>query len=137
MEGRGKKSDRAAEDLSGNGSARYFINIGERDGYDWMSLKDFLKASLGLGKEDVYKVDVKGSFSFFNTDTELMGLVLETFADFRLKGRSINVEVSNKPGGGKRKAKGKGRRRKNESSGFKSNPKRSGKKRNKKRRGYY
>ncbi|MDP2058628.1 MAG: DEAD/DEAH box helicase, partial [Flavobacteriaceae bacterium] len=50
------------------GSVRYFINLGDRDGFDWMQLKDFLREVLELGRDDVYKVDVKDSFSFFNVD---------------------------------------------------------------------
>lgn len=75
-------------------SIRYFINIGAKDGFDWMSLKDFLRDLLELEKDDVYKVDVKGSFSFFNTDEKLKELVLGVFHDFKLDGRAINVEVS-------------------------------------------
>ena len=78
---------------------RYFINIGERDGYDWKSLKDFLKATLNLGRDDVFKVDVKNSFSFFNTDADLSDLVMDTFNDFQLDGRFINVELSTKGAG--------------------------------------
>ena len=77
----------------------YFINIGERDGYDWKSLKDFLKATLNLGRDDVFKVDVKNSFSFFNTDADLSDLVMDTFNDFQLDGRFINVELSTKGAG--------------------------------------
>ena len=86
-------------------SVRYFINIGKKDGYDWMSLKDFLKAVLELGKDDIFKVDVKDSFSFFNTDDKLMGKVLEFFQDFKYNGRYVNVEISENPGGGRRKSK--------------------------------
>ena len=39
-----------------------------KDGYDWMKLKDFLRDTLQLSQDDVYKVDVKDSFAFFNTD---------------------------------------------------------------------
>ncbi|WP_462352574.1 DEAD/DEAH box helicase [Capnocytophaga leadbetteri] len=78
---------------------RYFINIGERDGYDWKTLKDFLKATLNLGRDDVFKVDVKNSFSFFNTEADQVDLVMSTFADFRMDGRFINVEISDKGAG--------------------------------------
>src|SRR5690606_37899142 len=83
-----------SEDFSSEGKVRYFINVGSRDGYDWMILKDFLKEQLGLGKEDVFKVDVKESFSFFNTDATHTENVLATFSEFKLDGRFINVEVS-------------------------------------------
>lgn len=97
---------------SDNGEVRYFINIGERDGYDWKTLKDFLKATLNLDRDDVFKVDVKNSFSFFNTDAELVDLVTSTFNDFQLDGRFVNVEISKKEerGSGRngRDSRGKG-----------------------------
>ncbi|MET1259728.1 DEAD/DEAH box helicase [Flagellimonas sp. DF-77] len=101
---RREKGDSGSHEAS-DGSVRYFINVGERDGFDWMSLKDFLRDALGLDKDDIYKVDTKDSFSFFNTDGKLTPLVMETFTDFKVDGRFINVEVSKNPGrsGGKRK----------------------------------
>ena len=96
-----------------SGEVRYFINIGERDGYDWKTLKDFLKATLNLGRDDVFKVDVKNSFSFFNTEADQVDLVMSTFADFRMDGRFINVEISDKGTGRSRgdKKGGEGKKR--------------------------
>ena len=98
------------ESRSGGSSdeVRYFINIGERDGYDWKSLKDFLKATLNLGRDDVFKVDVKNSFSFFNTDADLSDLVMSTFTDFQMDGRFINVELSTKGAGRDRSGRKRG-----------------------------
>jgi len=90
-------------------ASRYFINVGRKDGYDWMTLKDFLKEVLELGKDDVFKVDVKESFSFFNTEKGLQEKVLAFFTDFKHNGRFVNVEVSTDRGGGSRN-RGGGRR---------------------------
>ncbi|MGB5320176.1 DbpA RNA binding domain-containing protein, partial [Eudoraea sp.] len=106
--------------------------IGERDGYDWMSLKDFLKDTLSLGKDDLYKVDVKESFAFFNADTQHKDLILKTFTNFKVDGRFINVEVSDNPGGGggrKRRRDSKDGRRSNDSYGDRTRDKSRGKKR--------
>ncbi len=153
-----RRNDRESGDFSSNGSVRYFINVGERDGYDWMSLKDFLKDTLDLGKDDLFKVDVKEGFSFFNTDAGFKDQILKTFTDFKIKGRFINVEVSDSPeGGGRRRDKGprksrdgrdrdKGRGKKREGSFSKSGSRRSGSgqgsssggaRRSKKRDGFY
>ena len=108
------------ENRSGGNSdeVRYFINIGERDGYDWKSLKDFLKATLNLGRDDVFKVDVKNSFSFFNTDADLSDLVMSTFTDFQMDGRFINVELSTKGAGrdrgGRKRGNDDGRKHSND-----------------------
>lgn len=102
------------------GSVRYFLNVGGKDDFDWMSLKDFLKDLLNLGKDDVYKVDVKDSFSFFNTDEQHKDLVLAAFEDFKLDGRSVNVEVSTEKenrGGRGRGRSGGGGGRSNRSGG--------------------
>ncbi|MEO1030840.1 MAG: DEAD/DEAH box helicase [Bacteroidota bacterium] len=100
--------ERSADD------ARYFINIGRKDGYDWMSLKDFLKAVLELGRDDVFKVDVKDSFSFFNTEKALQDKVLSFFTDFKYNGRFVNVELTENRGrsGGGRRDRGRGGKRK-------------------------
>ncbi len=85
--------------ISDGNEVRFFINIGERDGYDWKTLKDFLKATLDLGRDDIFKVDVKNSFSFFNTESEHSDLVMDTFNNFQLDGRFVNVEISSKQEG--------------------------------------
>ena len=90
-------------------SARFFINIGKKDGYDWMRLKDFLRDSLELGQDAVFKVDVKDSFSFFNTETVHMPKVLEFFSDFKQNGRYINVEITEKQDRSRQRRKGKRR----------------------------
>ncbi|AXG71732.1 DEAD-box ATP-dependent RNA helicase CshA [Kordia sp. SMS9] len=104
---KGNSEERSSRGSSNEHSTRYFINVGEKDGYDWMRLKDFLKETLSLGRDDVYKVDVKESFSFFNTDKEQREKVLAHFTDFKVDGRFVNVEESTNTGGGG----GGGRRR--------------------------
>ena len=61
---------------------------------------------------DVFKVDVKDSFSFFNTEKGLQEKVLAFFTDFKHEGRFVNVEVSENRGGGGRRndRRGGGRR---------------------------
>jgi len=103
---RRESSDR--EPRESNGSAvRYFVNIGSRDNFDWMSLKDFLKETLDLGRDDVYKVDVKEGFSFFNTDPEHTDKVMDVLNNIQLEGRRINVEISKNDGGGRRDHNGR------------------------------
>ncbi len=87
------------QSIPGSGAVRYFINIGDRDNFDWMSLKDFLRDTLGLGRDDIFKVDVKEGFSFFNTNAEHADTVLNTLNSMHLEGRRINVEISKNDGG--------------------------------------
>src|SRR5690606_998271 len=130
-----KSSERDSGPASEN-STRFFINVGRRDGYDWMSLKDFLRECLELGKDDLFKVDVMDSFSFFNTDTTNMARVLEFFNDFKHNGRFVNVEITEKSAG-KDRGRGRGGKRKgggkrsfddnNKPGGFKKGKRKSNK----------
>lgn len=108
-------------------STRYFINVGSKDNFDWMQLKDFLKDVLELGRDDVFKVEVKESFSFFNTENELKDKILAFFTDYKHNGRFVNVEVSENRGGG-------GRRNDRRSSGGRRDDTRSGERRSGDRR---
>lgn len=102
-----------------SGAVRYFINIGSRDDYDWMTLKDFLRDTLDVGRDDIFKVDVKEGFSFFNTDAELADKVMSVLNEIKINGRKINVEISKNDGG---KNQGRrdhgGRDRKRDGGGF-------------------
>ena len=115
-------------------TVRYFINIGGKDDFDWMSLKDFLKEMLNLEKDDLYKVDVKDSFSFFNTDTKHQELVMNFFKDFELEGRRVSVEISKDTGRGRRGGRDRGRGRDRDRGGNRGGFKgRSGDRRNDRR----
>ena len=106
---KGERSERNSEprEIRAGDPVRYFINIGTRDDFDWMQLKDFLKETLDLGRDDVFKVDVKEGFSFFNTDGEHTEKVMEVLNGFDLNGRRINVEISKNDGGGRRDHNGR------------------------------
>lgn len=97
----GEKPDRGGEprEIRAGDPVRYFVNIGARDDFDWMQLKDFLKETLDLGRDDVFKVDVKEGFSFFNTDGEHTDKVMSILNGYELNGRRINVEISKNEGG--------------------------------------
>ena len=98
---RSERSENSSEprEIRAGDPVRYFVNIGSRDDFDWMQLKDFLKETLDLGRDDVFKVDVKEGFSFFNTDGEHSDKVMEVLNGFELNGRRINVEISKNDGG--------------------------------------
>jgi len=129
---RGDDRDGDRDYRKSSNDSRYFINVGRKDGYDWMSLKDFLKETLELGKDDVFKVDVKESFSFFNTEKALQEKVLAFFTDFKHNGRFVNVEVSEDKGRGGR---GGGRRNDRRSGGRRSKPRNDSGSRNDRRSG--
>lgn len=106
---RGNDRERSSEprEIRVGDPVRYFINIGARDDFDWMQLKDFIKETLDLGRDDVFKVDVKEGFSFFNTDGEHTEKVMEVLNGYDMNGRRINVEISKNDGGGRRDHNGR------------------------------
>ena len=108
VDSRGSDRDGGRDFGKQSNDSRYFINVGRKDGFDWMKLKDFLKEQLELGRDDVFKVDVKESFSFFNTEKELQEKVLAFFTDFKHDGRYVNVEVSDNKGGKSRGGRNRG-----------------------------
>jgi ATP-dependent RNA helicase DeaD len=108
---KGERSERSSEprEIRAGDPVRYFVNIGSRDDFDWMQLKDFLKETLDLGRDDVFKVDVKEGFSFFNTDGEHTDKVMSVLNGFDLNGRRINVEISKNDGGSRERRDHNGR----------------------------
>ncbi|WP_299155008.1 DEAD/DEAH box helicase [uncultured Christiangramia sp.] len=122
-----KAPDLTAESAGGRpevseGNTRYFINVGSKDGYDWKSLKDFLTGELNLDRDDIFKVDCKASFSFFNTDEKHADLILKTFTEYQQNGRYVNVEITKDQksdgGGGRRRERGGGGGRKGGGKSF-------------------
>ena len=108
---RSERSERSSEprEIRAGDPVRYFVNIGARDDFDWMQLKDFLKETLDLGRDDVFKVDVKEGFSFFNTDGEHTEKVMSILNGYDLNGRRINVEISKNDGGSRERRDHNGR----------------------------
>ena len=119
-----------------HGEVRFFINLGERDGFNWKSMKDYLKNALELQREDIFKVDTLNNFSFFNVDASLTDLVLETFKDNEYNGYRVSVEVT-------KQGEGSGNKEKSKKGNFKTKPSRNFSKNSKKttgkrkRKGFY
>lgn len=88
-----------SRELPKDGAVRFFINLGSKDNLDWMSLKDYLRETLDLGRDDLFKVDVKEGFSFFNIEAEHAEKVMSILNNETYEGRRVNVEISNNDGG--------------------------------------
>jgi len=106
----GKKRDK------GSSSERIFINIGEKDGFDWATLKDLLREKTALTNDDFGGVDVKGAFSFFNVSKNKVEGVFKSFEGFTIGDRQVSLEITKKSpdrrsGGGRdRRRSGSSRR---------------------------
>lgn len=83
-------------------TTRFFINMGQLDGFNRNSIKDFLVEISGLNARLIFNIDVKNSFSFFETENKCV----DEFLALNKKGiefnaRVISFEVSKaKPSGG-------------------------------------
>lgn len=111
-------------------TTRFFVNMGHLDGFNIHSLKDFLADAVKLHQRMVFNVDVKNSFSFFETESKFVDnfMALNT-QDIDFNNRKIQLEVSNrkmKDGGGERRGGGgfKGDKRE---GGFRGGERRDGK----------
>lgn len=116
------------KDGSGGGSSnmsRYFVNLGELDGLHWKFLKDYLADISGLTNHQLFNVDVKKSFSFFEADTKFKDQILAiNQKGLQFNDRNVQIELSSGKkeggrrgdggksyGGGERKSYGGGERR--------------------------
>ena len=86
----GKSRDKSSD------SERIFINIGEKDGFDWATLKDLLREKTSLSNDDFGGVDVKGAFSFFNVSKAKVEGVFEAFEGFSVGDRKVSLEITKK-----------------------------------------
>lgn len=129
-EGSARDKSGTSRDSSG-GSQRYFINLGEKDGFDWASLKDFIRETTDLSKNEVFKVATKGNFSFFTVDEASCDQVDKAFTTLEFKGRPVKVERSGNPdpaGHGRQGkfSKGKGKFNKGKGKGKQDGKRRKG-----------
>ena len=99
----GKKRDKS------NNSQRIFINIGEKDGFDWATLKDLLREKTSLTNDDFGGVDVKAAFSFFNVSKTKVESVFAAFEGFSVGERKVSLELTKSSPD--RRGGAKGRRR--------------------------
>ena len=104
----GKKRDKSSD------SERIFINIGEKDGFDWATLKDLLREKTSLSNDDFGGVDVKGAFSFFNVSKAKVEGVFSAFEGFSVGDRKVSLEITKKSpdrrGGGRDRRRSGGKR---------------------------
>lgn len=92
----------SSEGGSNGKTTRFFINMGQLDGFNRNSIKDFLVEISSINARVIFNVDVKNSFSFFETENKHV----DEFLALNKKGiefnaRVISFEVSKaKPSGG-------------------------------------
>lgn len=103
----GKDGKGSVDGAFGNGrTTRFFINMGNLDGFNPNSIKDFLCDLVKIHNRMVFNVDVKNSFSFFETESKFVDNFLAINSqDIEFNGRKVSLEVSHRKmrdGGGSR-----------------------------------
>ena len=96
---------------------RFFINIGKMDGVDVSRLIEIIDDYASVSKKDLGRIDLKGAYSFFETDPSKASSILKGLNGITYKGRQIRVEEternesSEKKSSPKRKERSKGSQR--------------------------
>lgn len=87
-----------SDGASGNNkTSRFFINLGELDGFNRNSLKDFLAEISQQHPRMLFNIDVKGSFSFFETESKLVDAFLALNKEnIEFNNRKVSIEASAK-----------------------------------------
>ncbi len=70
-------------------TTRFFVNMGQLDGFNRNSIKDFLAEVTSLNPRLIFNVDVKNSFSFFETENKCV----DEFLALNKKGIEFNARV--------------------------------------------
>lgn len=116
----GRERDRGRGGRNDENKTRFFVNLGKRDGLNPGGLLRVVCDSTGLKSDNIGRIDIMASFSFFEADNELVDNILQNVNGSNYEGHKVSVEVtrSKKPGGGggkKRSFKGGNDRSRNKS----------------------
>lgn len=90
---------------------RFYINLGKMDDLNPAKLIGIINENLKRRNVEIGQIEILKNFSFFELDKNYTDDVLENFKDTNFDGRSVIVEVTNKP-------KRSGSRRKRGGTGF-------------------
>lgn len=111
---RGERGERGPRGTSA-GFTRLFINLGAVDEFTRGDLLGYICNNTGITGKSVGKIDMKGVFSFFEVETDLVEKVTEAFKPIDFHGRDVRIEVSGEATGlsegGERRSSGGGDRR--------------------------
>lgn len=82
-------------------TTRFFVNMGQLDGFNRNSIKDFLTEISNVHPRMIFNIDVKNSFSFFETENKHMDDFLNlNKAGIEFNARPVSFEVSKAKSGG-------------------------------------
>lgn len=89
--GSGKDYNNAPE----NGYERFFVNLGKKHNLKPGELIGMINQETRSGSIDIGKIDLLGSFSFFEADVQHTDLILSSFRNnVSYRGNAVNVEIA-------------------------------------------
>lgn len=75
---------------------RYYINAGKKDNVQPRDILGAVAGECNISGDDIYKIDVYETFSFFNVASSERKKVLDNMKDVMLKGRNVKAELTRK-----------------------------------------
>ncbi len=88
-------SSKKYENSPENGYERFFVNLGKKHNLKPGDLIGMINQETRSGSIDIGKIDLMGSFSFFEADMQHTDLILSSFRNnVSYRGNSVNVEVA-------------------------------------------
>ena len=79
---------------SDENKTRFFVNIGKRDGLNPGGLLRVVCDSTGLNSQQIGRIDILASFSFFDADNEHVDSIIKKVNGVDYEGHKIKVEVT-------------------------------------------
>jgi len=106
---RGGKDNGRPRGRTDEDKARFFVTLGDKDGLNKGGLLRVVCDETGLNAGSVGRIDVMGSYSFFDADKTKVDTILAKLNGAEFEGKQMKVELSNdKPkGGGDRRSGGR------------------------------
>jgi ATP-dependent RNA helicase DeaD len=83
---------------------RYFVSVGEKDGFDKMELLEWLEDQTGLHRDNLNRVSLQSACTFFETPVEYAEQVVNALHGKLVNGREVrcNLEAGRSGGSGPR-----------------------------------
>jgi ATP-dependent RNA helicase DeaD len=128
---RSERGERGGRGGTSEGFTRLFINLGAVDDFTRGDLLGYICNNTGITGKSVGKIDMKGVFSFFEVESDLVSKVTDAFKPIDFHGRDVRIEVSGDAGSGeggggeRRERSGGGERRSSGGSGYGGGERRS------------
>jgi len=74
------------------GVVKMYMNVGQMDGFDFQSLKEFIAENAEIRVEDITWTDLKNTFSLIEVRTEVSDKITESMHGAVYQGRTVRVE---------------------------------------------